>query len=164
MSQGAVRDPAAAVKDLGVDVCSSPPAFHQPRRRANHIAAGARRSHPRAGQRPHLARPRVNDELYEPGHAHIISNSCTTPCAASKVLHRPFASERGCDDPLYTTTSSALPPHQDRVRAWAAGCPMITRRPVRRWRWVKSAERKGSSTAFDARADAERLASTSPQS
>src|SRR4029077_2315094 len=73
----------------------------------------------------------VNDDTYDPGQHHIISNaSCTTNCVAplAKVLHDNFTVEQGFLATLhaYTNDQQILDlPHKDLRRARAAAINLI---------------------------------------
>src|SRR5258708_15186369 len=90
-----MRDPAQLPwKDLGVDVVfESTGLFTNRDGAAKHIAAGAKKvviTAPAKGQDFSVVLG-VNEEQYDPGKHHIISNaSCTTNCLAplAKVLHQ----------------------------------------------------------------------------
>jgi glyceraldehyde 3-phosphate dehydrogenase len=73
----------------------------------------------------------VNEDHYDPGRHHIISNaSCTTNCLApiAKVIHQSFGIERGLMTTIhsYTNDQRLLDlPHKDLRRARAANLSMI---------------------------------------
>src|SRR5881397_1749836 len=73
----------------------------------------------------------VNDDTYDPGQHHIISNaSCTTNCVApmAKILHDTFGIERGYMTTIhaYTNDQQVLDlPHKDLRRARAAAINLI---------------------------------------
>ena len=129
------RDPANLPwGDLGVDIVVESTGFFTKRDdAARHLAAGAKKviiSAPAKG--PDLTVVLgVNDDRYDPGRHHIISNaSCTTNCLApvAKVLHERFGLRRGWMTTVhsYTNDQKLLDlPHQDLRRARAAGVSMI---------------------------------------
>src|SRR5262245_35036368 len=97
-----LRDPAQLPwKDLGVDVVfESTGLFTDREPAAKHLAAGAKKVVITApAKQPDITVVLgVNDEKYEPGAHHIISNaSCTTNCLAplAKVLHQSFGLKKG---------------------------------------------------------------------
>jgi glyceraldehyde 3-phosphate dehydrogenase len=73
----------------------------------------------------------VNEETYDPGKHHIISNaSCTTNCLAplAKVIHQTFGIKKGWMTTIhsYTNDQHLLDlPHKDLRRARAAALSMI---------------------------------------
>src|SRR3954452_18428222 len=129
------RDPAQLPwKDLGVDVVfESTGLFTNRDAAAKHIAAGAKKvviTAPAKGPDFSVVLG-VNDELYDPGKHHIISNaSCTTNCLAplAKVLHQTFGIKKGWMTTIhsYTNDQQLLDlPHKDLRRARAAALSMI---------------------------------------
>jgi glyceraldehyde 3-phosphate dehydrogenase len=131
----AERDPANLPwGDLGVEVVIESTGFFTSREGAQkHIDAGAKKviiSAPATG--PDLTVVLgVNDESYDPGSHHIISNaSCTTNCLGplAKVLNDAFGIERG-----FMTTTHAYTqdqnlqdgPHSDLRRARAAAINLV---------------------------------------
>src|SRR4249920_2100020 len=130
-----VRDPAQLPwKDLGVDVVfESTGLFTNRDGAAKHIAAGAKKvviTAPAKGQDITLVLG-VNEETYDPGKHHIISNaSCTTNCLAplAKVIHQTFGIKKGWMTTIhsYTNDQQLLDlPHKDLRRARAAALNMI---------------------------------------
>ncbi len=129
------RDPANLPwGDLGVDIVVESTGFFTRRDdAARHLAAGAKKviiSAPAKG--PDLTVVLgVNDDRYDPGRHHILSNaSCTTNCLApvAKVLHEEFGLRRGWMTTVhsYTNDQKLLDlPHKDLRRARAAGVSMI---------------------------------------
>jgi glyceraldehyde 3-phosphate dehydrogenase len=73
----------------------------------------------------------VNEDDYDPGEHHIVSNaSCTTNCLApvASILHRSFGIDKGsmCTVHAYTNDQRILDlPHKDPRRARAAGSNII---------------------------------------
>jgi len=130
-----LRDPAQLPwKDLGVDVVfESTGLFTNRDGAAKHIAAGAKKvviTAPAKGQDITLVLG-VNEETYDPGKHHIISNaSCTTNCLAplAKVIHQTFGIKKGWMTTIhsYTNDQQLLDlPHKDLRRARAAALSMI---------------------------------------
>ena len=129
------RDPAALPwGDLGVDVVLESTGFFTDREGAQkHIDAGAKKvviSAPATDPDVTLVLG-VNDDTYDPGQHHIISNaSCTTNCVAplAKVLHDNFTVEQGFMTTIhaYTNDQQILDlPHKDLRRARAAAINLI---------------------------------------
>jgi glyceraldehyde 3-phosphate dehydrogenase len=129
------RDPAQLPwKDLGVDVVfESTGLFASREGAAKHVAAGAKKviiTAPAKGPDITLVLG-VNDETYDPGKHHIISNaSCTTNCLAplAKVIHQSFGIKSGWMTTIhsYTNDQNLLDlPHKDLRRARAAALSMI---------------------------------------
>ena len=130
-----VKDPAQLPwKDLGVDVVfESTGLFTNRDDAAKHLAAGAKKviiTAPAKG--PDLTVVLgVNDDKYDPGKHHIISNaSCTTNCLApvAKVLHETFGIKKGWMTTVhsYTNDQQLLDlPHKDLRRARAAALSII---------------------------------------
>ena len=93
-------------KDLGIDlVIESSGKYTDAAKAAKHLVAGARKvliTAPAKNEDATIVMG-VNEEIYEPGKHHVVSNaSCTTNCLAPvvKVLHEAFGIEKG----LMTTT------------------------------------------------------------
>jgi glyceraldehyde 3-phosphate dehydrogenase len=130
-----VRDPAQLPwKDLGVDVVfESTGLFTDRDAAAKHLAAGAKKVVITApAKKPDITVVLgVNDDKYDPGAHHIISNaSCTTNCLAplAKVLHQSFGLKKGWMMTIhsYTNDQQLLDlPHKDLRRARAAALSMI---------------------------------------
>jgi glyceraldehyde 3-phosphate dehydrogenase (phosphorylating) len=130
-----VRDPAQLPwKDLGVDIVfESTGLFTSRDDAAKHITAGAKKvviTAPAKGPDITIVLA-VNDEKYDAGKHHIISNaSCTTNCLAplAKVLHQRFGIRKGWMTTIhsYTNDQNLLDlPHKDLRRARAAALSMI---------------------------------------
>jgi glyceraldehyde 3-phosphate dehydrogenase len=130
-----MRDPAQLPwKDLGVDIVfESTGLFTSRDDAAKHITAGAKKvviTAPAKGPDITIVLC-VNDEMYDPGKHHIISNaSCTTNCLAplAKVLHQRFGIRKGWMTTIhsYTNDQQLLDlPHKDLRRARAAALSMI---------------------------------------
>ena len=131
----AERDPGALPwKDLGVEVVlESTGLFTKRDDAAKHLSAGAKKvviTAPAKGPDLMLVMG-VNDDQYDAGSHHIISNaSCTTNCLApmAKVLHDSFGLRRGWMTTIhaYTNDQRLLDlPHGDLRRARAAAVSMI---------------------------------------
>jgi glyceraldehyde 3-phosphate dehydrogenase (phosphorylating) len=130
-----IKDPAELPwKSLGVDVVfESTGIFTGRDGAAKHLAAGAKKviiTAPAKG--PDLTVVLgVNDDKYDPGKHHIISNaSCTTNCLApvAKVLHETFGIKKGWMTTVhsYTNDQQLLDlPHKDLRRARAAALSII---------------------------------------
>src|SRR6187401_1543323 len=130
-----IKDPAQLPwKDLGVDVVFEATGIFTSRDgAAKHLAAGAKKviiTAPAKG--PDLTVVLgVNDDKYDPGKHHIISNaSCTTNCLApdAKVLHETFGIKKGWMTTVhsYTNDQQLLDlPHKDLRRARAAALSII---------------------------------------
>ena len=129
------RDPAALPwKKLGVQVVfESTGIFTARDAAAKHLTAGARKvviTAPAKGPDITLVLG-VNDEQYDPGAHHVISNaSCTTNCLAplAKVLHDSFGIVKGWMTTVhsYTNDQHLLDlPHKDLRRARAAAMSII---------------------------------------
>jgi glyceraldehyde 3-phosphate dehydrogenase len=129
------RDPAELPwKALGVDMVFEATGLFTDRDGASkHLAAGARKVIITApAKSPDVTLViGVNDEAYDAGSHHIISNaSCTTNCLApvAKVLHDSFGIERGWMTTVhaYTNDQNLLDlPHKDLRRARAAAVSII---------------------------------------
>ncbi len=129
------RDPAQLPwKDLGVEIVfESTGLFTTRDAAAKHLSAGAKKviiTAPAKG--PDLTIViGVNDDRYDPGTHHIVSNaSCTTNCLApvAKVLHDRFRLRRGWMTTVhsYTNDQHLLDlPHKDLRRARAAAVSII---------------------------------------
>jgi glyceraldehyde 3-phosphate dehydrogenase len=128
-------DPAALPWDgLGVDIVIEATGRHRTRERASaHLHAGARKvvlTSPATGIDATIVMG-INDDDYEPGRHHLISNaSCTTNCAAPMihVLHRCFGIRRAMLTTVhgYTGDQNLLDaPHRDLRRARAAAVNII---------------------------------------
>jgi glyceraldehyde 3-phosphate dehydrogenase len=130
-----VKDPAQLPwKSLGVDVVfESTGIFTDRDAAAKHLAAGARKVVITApAKKPDLTVVLgVNEEKYDKGSHHIISNaSCTTNCLApiAKVLHETFGIRKGWMTTIhsYTNDQNLLDlPHKDLRRARAAALSII---------------------------------------
>src|SRR6185295_10663299 len=130
-----IKDPAQLPwKDLGVDVVfESTGIFTSRDGAAKHIAAGAKKvviTAPAKG--PDLTVVMgVNEDKYDAGKHHILSNaSCTTNCLApvAKVLHETFGILKGWMTTVhsYTNDQQLLDlPHKDLRRARAAALSII---------------------------------------
>ena len=120
--------------DLGVDVViESTGIFTQREKAAGHIEAGAKKviiSAPASGEDKTLVLG-VNDDEYEPGAHHVLSNaSCTTNCVAQliKVLNDEFGVRHGLMTTVhaYTNDQQILDQvHPDMRRARAAAQNII---------------------------------------
>jgi glyceraldehyde 3-phosphate dehydrogenase (phosphorylating) len=130
-----LKDPAQLPwKDIGVDVVfESTGLFTNREAAAKHITAGAKKvviTAPAKGQDVTVVLG-VNEETYDPGKHHVISNaSCTTNCLAplAKVLHQSFGIRNGWMTTIhsYTNDQQLLDlPHKDLRRARAAALSMI---------------------------------------
>jgi len=130
-----VKDPAQLPwKDLGVDVVfESTGRFTKRDDAAKHLAAGARKvivTAPAINPDVTVVLG-VNDEKYDKGAHHVISNaSCTTNCLApvAKVIHQAFGLRRGWMTTVhaYTNDQNLLDlPHKDLRRARAAAVSII---------------------------------------
>ena len=130
-----IKDPAELPwKSLGVDVVfESTGIFTSRDGAAKHLAAGAKKvviTAPAKG--PDLTVVLgVNEDKYDAGKHHIISNaSCTTNCLApvAKVLHETFGIKKGWMTTVhsYTNDQQLLDlPHKDLRRARAAALSII---------------------------------------
>jgi glyceraldehyde 3-phosphate dehydrogenase len=129
------RDPAALPwGDLGVDVVLESTGFFTDRDGAQkHIDAGAKKvviSAPATDPDVTLVLG-VNDDIYDPGSHHVISNaSCTTNCLGplAKVLNDSFGIEQGFMTTIHAyTQDQGLQdmPHKDLRRARAAAINLI---------------------------------------
>jgi glyceraldehyde 3-phosphate dehydrogenase len=129
------RDPAALPwGDLGVDVVLESTGFFTDRDGAQkHIDAGAKKvviSAPATDPDVTLVLG-VNDDMYDPGSHHLISNaSCTTNCLGplAKVLNDSFGIEQGFMTTIHAyTQDQGLQdmPHKDLRRARAAAINLI---------------------------------------
>ncbi len=129
------RDPAELPwKDLGVEIVfESTGLFTTRDAAAKHLAAGAKKviiTAPAKGPDLTIVLG-VNDDRYDPGTHHIVSNaSCTTNCLApvAKVLHDRFRIRRGWMTTVhsYTNDQHLLDlPHKDLRRARAAAVSII---------------------------------------
>ena len=129
------RDPGAIPwGDLGVDVVLESTGFFTKREAAQkHLDAGAKKvviSAPATDPDLTLVLG-VNDDQYDAGSHHIVSNaSCTTNCVApmAKVLHDSFTVEQGFMTTIhaYTNDQRILDlPHEDIRRARAAAINLI---------------------------------------
>jgi glyceraldehyde 3-phosphate dehydrogenase len=130
-----IKDPAQLPwKDLGVDVVFEATGLFTKRDDAmKHLAAGAKKvivTAPAKGPDVTIVLG-VNDDKYDPGRHHLISNaSCTTNCLApaAKVLHERFKIIKGWMTTIhsYTNDQQLLDlPHRDLRRARAAALSMI---------------------------------------
>jgi glyceraldehyde 3-phosphate dehydrogenase len=129
------RDPAALPwGDLGVDVVLESTGFFTDREGAQkHLDAGAKKvviSAPATDPDITIVLG-VNDEKYDPGSHHIVSNaSCTTNCVAplAKVLHELGEIESGFMTTIHAYTNDQVIldyPHKDLRRARAAAINLI---------------------------------------
>jgi glyceraldehyde 3-phosphate dehydrogenase len=129
------RDPAALPwGELGVDVVLESTGFFTDREGAQkHLDAGAKKvviSAPATDPDITLVLG-VNDDRYEPGSHHIVSNaSCTTNCVAplAKVLHELGEIESGFMTTIHAYTNDQVIldyPHKDLRRARAAAINLI---------------------------------------
>ncbi len=131
----AIADPAALPwSTAGVDVvleCSGK--FRARADAAKHLDAGAAKviiSAPGKGVDATIVRG-VNDDAYDPGIHHVISNaSCTTNCLApvAKVLNEAFGIRHGTMTTIHAVTGDQRVvdlPHKDLRRARAAGANII---------------------------------------
>jgi glyceraldehyde 3-phosphate dehydrogenase len=129
------RDPAALPwRELGVDVVLESTGFFTDRAGAQkHLHAGAKKvviSAPATDPDITLVLG-VNDDTYDPGAHHIVSNaSCTTNCVAplAKVLHELGEIESGFMTTIHAYTNDQVIldfPHKDLRRARAAAINLI---------------------------------------
>jgi glyceraldehyde 3-phosphate dehydrogenase len=129
------RDPAALPwGDLGVDVVLESTGFFTDREGAQkHLDAGAKKvviSAPATHPDITIVLG-VNDDKYDPGSHHIVSNaSCTTNCVAplAKVLHELGEIESGFMTTIHAYTNDQVIldyPHKDLRRARAAAINLI---------------------------------------
>jgi glyceraldehyde 3-phosphate dehydrogenase len=130
-----VKDPAQLPwKDLGVDVVFESTGIFATRDGASkHLAAGAKKviiTAPAKGPDITVVLG-VNDDKYDAGAHHIISNaSCTTNCLApiARVIHERFGIRKGWMTTVhsYTNDQNLLDlPHKDLRRARAAAVSII---------------------------------------
>jgi len=130
-----MKDPAQLPwKDLGVDIVFEGTGIFTNREgAAKHLAAGAKKviiTAPAKGPDITLVLG-VNEDKYDPGKHHIISNaSCTTNCLAplAKVVHERFGLRKGWMTTVhsYTNDQNLLDlPHKDLRRARAAALSII---------------------------------------
>jgi glyceraldehyde 3-phosphate dehydrogenase len=131
----AERDPAKLPwARLGVQVVvESTGLFTAREKAAMHLSAGAKKvviSAPAEGADLTLCLG-VNEESYDSGKHHVISNaSCTTNCLAplAKVLHESFGIVHGLMTTVHAYTSDQMlhdGPHRDARRARAAALSMV---------------------------------------
>ncbi len=129
------RDPAKLPwGDLGVDIVIESTGIFRDRERASaHLKAGAKKviiSAPAKGPDATIVLG-VNEEKYDPGSHHIVSNaSCTTNCLApvAKVVNDAFRIRHGLMTTVhaYTNDQRILDlPHKDLRRARAAAMNII---------------------------------------
>ncbi len=129
------RDPAKLPwKELGVEIVFESTGIFRSRDGASkHISAGAKKvviTAPAKGEDISICLG-VNDEDYDGGSHHIISNaSCTTNCLAPvvKVLLEEFGFKRGMMTTIHSFTNDQRLldlPHKDLRRARAAAVSMI---------------------------------------
>ncbi len=129
------RDPAHIPwGDLGVElVIESTGLFTDASKAAAHLQGGAKKviiSAPAKGEDITLVLG-VNEDMYDPGKHHIISNaSCTTNCLApaAKVLNDTFGIERGMMNTIHSYTNDQRildQVHKDLRRARSAGANII---------------------------------------
>jgi len=130
-----IKDPTQLPwKDLGVEIVMESTGLFRNRESASkHLSAGAKKviiSAPAKDPDITIVMG-VNDDKYNPGSHHIISNaSCTTNCLApvAKVLVENFGIKKGLMTTIhsYTNDQRILDlPHKDLRRARAAGLSMI---------------------------------------
>jgi glyceraldehyde 3-phosphate dehydrogenase len=130
-----VKDPAQLPwKDLGVDIVfESTGLFTNRDGAATHLQGGAKKviiTAPAKGPDITVVLG-VNDDKYDPGKHHIISNaSCTTNCLAplAKVVHECYGLRKGWMTTVhsYTNDQNLLDlPHKDLRRARAAALSII---------------------------------------
>jgi glyceraldehyde 3-phosphate dehydrogenase len=131
----AVREPSQLPwRDLGVDVVvESTGRFTKAADAGQHLAAGARKviiSAPASGEDITIVMG-VNDDAYDAGQHHVISNaSCTTNCVApmAKVMQDAFGIRRGLMTTVHAYTNDQVIldfPHKDLRRARAAAQNII---------------------------------------
>ena len=131
----AERDPSALPwGDVGAEVViESTGLFTDRDAAAQHLDAGARKviiSAPAKSPDATLVLG-VNDDAYDPGEHHVISNaSCTTNCLApvAKVLHDTFGIENGVMTTIHAYTADQRlqdAPHKDLRRARAAAVNLV---------------------------------------
>jgi glyceraldehyde 3-phosphate dehydrogenase len=131
----AERDPAALPwGDLGADVVvESTGLFTERDKASKHLDAGAKKviiSAPAKGPDVTLALG-VNDDAYDPGEHHVVSNaSCTTNCLApvAKVLQETVGIEHGIMTTIHAYTADQNlqdGPHKDLRRARAAAINLV---------------------------------------
>ena len=131
----AERDPAALPwGDVGADVViESTGLFTDRENAAKHLDAGAKKviiSAPATGPDVTLV-PGVNDDAYDPGSHHVISNaSCTTNCLApvARVLHDALGIREGVMTTVHAYTADQRlhdAPHKDLRRARAAAINLV---------------------------------------
>src|SRR3954449_2650175 len=131
----AERDPGALPwSDVGAEVViESTGLFTDRDAAAKHLDAGARKviiSAPAKSPDATLVLG-VNDDAYDPGEHHVISNaSCTTNCLApvAKVLHDALGIEHGVMTTIHAYTADQNlqdAPHKDLRRARAAAVNLV---------------------------------------
>jgi len=131
----AERDPADLPwSDVGAEVViESTGLFTDRDAAAKHLEAGAKKviiTAPAKGPDVTLALG-VNDEAYDPGEHHVISNaSCTTNCLApvARVLHDAVGIEQGVMTTIHAYTADQVlhdGPHKDLRRARAAAINLV---------------------------------------
>jgi glyceraldehyde 3-phosphate dehydrogenase len=131
----AVREPSQLPwRDLGVDVVvESTGRFTKAADAGQHLAAGARKviiSAPASGEDITIVMG-VNDDKYDAGQHHVISNaSCTTNCVApmAKVMQDAFGIRKGLMTTVHAYTNDQVIldfPHKDLRRARAAAQNII---------------------------------------
>ncbi len=131
----AERDPADLKwKEAGVDIVAECTGLFRDRESsAKHLDSGAAKviiSAPGKGP-DHTVVIGVNENTYDPGKHHIVSNaSCTTNCLApvAKVLHEKFGIISGLMTTIHSYTGDQRlldAPHKDLRRARAAAMSMI---------------------------------------
>ncbi len=131
----AIREPSQLPwRDLGVDVVvESTGRFTKAADAGQHLAAGARKviiSAPASGEDITIVMG-VNDDQYDAGQHHVISNaSCTTNCVApmAKVMQDAFGIRRGLMTTVHAYTNDQVIldfPHKDLRRARAAAQNII---------------------------------------
>ncbi len=122
-------------KELGVDyVVESTGVLNDPAVAAGHIQAGAKKvilTGPAKGGECLTVVMGVNEEEYDPGRHHVVSNaSCTTNCLApvAKVLNEQFGIVKGLMTPVHAFTNDQQlldMPHRDMRRGRAATLSLI---------------------------------------
>ncbi|NLJ76440.1 MAG: type I glyceraldehyde-3-phosphate dehydrogenase [Peptococcaceae bacterium] len=122
-------------KELGVDyVVESTGVLNDPAVAAGHIQAGAKKvilTGPAKGGECLTVVMGVNEEEYDPGRHHVVSNaSCTTNCLApvAKVLNEQFGIVKGLMTTVHAFTNDQQlldMPHRDMRRGRAATLSLI---------------------------------------
>lgn len=122
-------------KNLGVDiVIEATGIYRNPEKAGLHLRAGAKKviiTAPAKGDPDLTVVMGVNEEMYDPGTHHVLSNaSCTTNCLApvAKVVNDSFGIEKGFMTTVHAYTGDQRvldAPHKDLRRARAAALSMI---------------------------------------